>query len=78
MDMSPNTPSSVPIIGQPTLTGAITTVSLRCTCLEHIPLMGVAGGGPIECPVCHARWVVGAEVKLQIGQVGPAPVLDVQ
>jgi hypothetical protein len=63
-------PPSVPIIGQPTVVGAIVAITIACSCPTHPPIIGVVGA-LLTCKSCGANWQVGVEAKFQVQQVAP-------
>ncbi len=68
-------PPSVPIIGQPTVVGAIVAVTIGCTCVAHTAIVGVVGALR-PCKTCGANWQIGIEAKFQIQQVAAKSALS--
>lgn len=61
-------PNTLPIIGQPTIIGAIVAVTMACICDTHSPIVGIVGG-VFTCPTCKLQWGVGAEAKFAVQRV---------
>lgn len=61
-------PPAIPIIGQPTIIGAVVAVTMACICDTHSPIVGIVGG-VFTCPTCKLQWGVGAEAKFAIQRV---------
>ncbi len=73
--MEPTSPfanANVPILGQPTLIGAIVVVTFICPCEARQAIQATVGA-TAQCPACKKRWAVNAEVKLGLGPAAGVP-----
>lgn len=77
--MDPQSPfanphNALPIIGEPKVAGAMLLITIVCPCEGKVPIMGVAGS-VYTCTGCQKKWVVNAEVKMNM-QIAPVPVVS--